>query len=217
MNPSQIAAMSTLLSVQQRPRIVDWASATAAADTLVSPLPHRREAGLLALYLACSNGSAAAGTPSGWTSIQTGTAVIASRLAYKFLDGSEDPTISNTSTGATTFAAITMTIAGATPARVPVASTRITNASTTSSDGNATTVTAPYGLPLYFAWLAMNVDQSEINRPVGFSTNHRMFVSMTGLALVVVSELFAVNTVNPTAFTHGSCGAATASFAVPGA
>lgn len=217
MNPSQMAAMSTLLSVPQRPRIVDWTANTVAGATLTATLPHRREAGLLALYFGAAIGASAPATPTGWTSIQTGTSTIPSRAAYKFLDGSEAATFSSAASGASQVAGVVVTIAGSLSSRAPVGSTRNVASAGTSVDPPSLNATAPYGTPLWFPWLAMSVNQEETGRPIGFSTQHRMTAGLTGLSLVVCAETIAVGTLDVSAFTFATANAATGVIVVRGA
>lgn len=217
MNPAQLAAMSTLLSVPQRPRIVDYAVTTAAAATIDFMLPSRRESGLLAIAFVASNNTSTPTTPTNWTSIGTNFATPRYRVAYKYLDGSEEQTASSAATSSTDMTAIVVTIAGSLSSRPPTCSGSSAGTAITSLAPASLNASIPFGSLLWFQWLNMNAVQEEIDRPIGFSTSHRNVAKGAGFANILVAENIAQRTVSPTSWTFASCNANCVAVAVRGA
>lgn len=198
MNPAQLAAMSTLFSVPQQPRIVGVSVDNVAAASLTCNLPHRREAGLLAVSLLCARANSATSptTPTDWTSITNNSgSTNGVRVVYKFLDGSEAPTFTTSTPSGTETLAITFTISGCISSRPP------TGTSTNGADVASHTTTAPYGSPLWIVGCSVNVLEQEIERPIGFSTRYRREAGLSTINLVAMAENIAAQTVNPSAFT----------------
>jgi len=217
MNPVQLAAKTSLLSVPQRPRIVEVSRNAIGSSPITIDIPYRR-AGILALtFISNSTALATAATPTGWTSLGTNTSYPRCRIAYKFLNGSEAPTTTSAASSAIEMLALTFAIDGCISSRPPTATGPTRTAGVTTADPASHSTTAPYGAPLWLTYVLRNNIQPLDGRPIGFSTNKAFSSIGTTLSMDVLAENINQGTVDPSAFSFPSCDVQTGTICVRGA
>lgn len=222
MNPTQLAARSSLLAVPQRPRIVDWSlSRTETINTSFTiNLPHRREAGVLMVMILSHSSGTLITRPSGWTNLASTSSNKSTDICYKFSDGSEGPTGTASCAVSVTWNAVTLSILGSSAARPPTANCTEATFATSINPANLS-ATAPYGSPLWLAYLTMAAVQEPTQSPIGFSTGKRFFVqgSNSGAhnTTLVLAENKMVTDVDLSAWNFASASASGGVICVRGA
>lgn len=94
-----------LLGVKQKPYLIGIAKQSGTTTPMSVPLPARERDVLLVGLIAGSGGNSPS-TPSGWTSLASAIGHPIYRIAYKFCDGSEAPTVSISQVSTTSLHAI---------------------------------------------------------------------------------------------------------------
>jgi hypothetical protein len=150
MDPLQSAALQTVMAGPKL-RVVHRQINVVAAASISPSVP--KISGLLCVKLIFNiGGTATPGTPSGFTSIASVAAsaipIPGVRIAYKFLNGSENRAIASAATSATEMAAISYLIAGAVAVYPPTANV-VDRAENTVHQPPSTTSTAGGGNRLW--------------------------------------------------------------------
>lgn len=186
------------------PQIVGESRMTSATTSITINMPANfRQPGLLAILITVAVGSSPTpALPSGWTSIASiagGATAPGARACFKFLDGLDEASFSQTVTGATGCAAVCYTIKGCTAARIPTGSLP-SGSNSNTQDPPSLTPTVPSAGNLWIALGYIASDSVTVTQwPFGFCRN-RQQVAGTGISLYTVALNRAIGTMDPSAF-----------------
>lgn len=164
MDPLQLAALRTVMAGPKL-RVVHRQIDVVSAATISPSVP--KISGLLCVKLIFNiGGTATPGTPSGFTSIASASAsatpIPGARIAYKFLNGSENRAIASAATSATEMAAVSYLIAGAVAAYPPTANV-VARSEDTVHQLPSTTSTAGGGNRLWIGGGMIRSTQTLLN------------------------------------------------------
>lgn len=197
MNLTQMAAHGSILSVGVKPRVIQAYGESAASDTISVTIP--RYPGKLCIVIVASRGNSS--TPdllTGFTSLASSASTSANtagiRIQYKFLDGSEELTLSTTSATASQIHAHTFLIDGALSSGAPDVS-----AVAASADPSAVTVTSPVTQTLIIATVYSQTT-SAYSPPPGFTTEHSLQTTSNSHLTSAWQGNFCVSSFDPGAF-----------------
>lgn len=124
------------LLLPKKPFLVGVTTQTSTGTPITLTLP-RRESGILVVALICrhAGGTAAPGTPTGWTSLLNTTVDPDMRIAYKFCNGSEAPTATSGAASATSMSAIVFAFSGVHSSVAPIQAGVVATTSSTPNPG----------------------------------------------------------------------------------
>lgn len=201
MNPTQAAVRTSIFSSPVKPRVIAAQSYTDSGGTLTFNVP--RYPGKLCLAMLYS-GTGAPTLPTGFTSLATQTisaSAVGTRMCYRFLDGSEAPTLTSTTTTAT---GLILLIDGAISSRAPNISTVANSGSSSTPDPAAVTITAPQTQALIIATFgfATTLANRPTRLPIGFIYANSIYQESGGnnMSFACWMPNNCVSSFNPSAF-----------------
>ena len=153
-----------MLLVPKKPYLLGVSTQTSTGTPMTLTRP-RYEAGVVnyALIFRHAGGTAAPGTPTGFTNIATSTTDPDYRQAWEYSNGSVGPTTTSTATSATSMSGIVLAFAQSAN-KTPTGGGVVTATSTTPDPGSITA--SPVGMwVLFFAYCAWNGSASVTGWP----------------------------------------------------
>lgn len=199
-----------VLLVPKKPYLLGVTTQTSTGTPITLTRP-RYEAGVLNIALICrhAGGTAAPGTPTGFTSLTSSTTDPDFRLAYEFSTGSVGRTTTSSATSATSMSGIVLSFGGVHSSRIPAQGGVATATSTSPNPAifsNAFTLTS--GWATWLAYCMWNGNGTATGFPIpstgatpGALLNWQVAQSTNGGMAVSVAPQVPGSSADFTAFT----------------